>query len=360
MAKSHYNTAHIHPRILRQIEKANDLDWNETHPLKITYGTSPVIIATGAVFKELADELMDAGLLRMDGDGVLSLNLRKDLPSADDVTTYMKKIEAYCITRKHIKGLRGERLHLGDKLMDAKREHYASYDRNLDVLGLMVHTVCVITYQIGGKRNGHLVVAKRNPIIVAAKGDSTWDVLSGAIAYGDTSFQTRASEGFDEYGLSQSQMRRAKSIGVITTNRTRENHYSIVRETIQVSALGLSPREIQRLACHDIKTVTITDDKGIESVHSVKSNDGFVIVSPHKVLTKLKTRKHLKNGKALAMMRFLSSHHMLNTIDLPHSVLSKQLAPQARTYCRINHKWIRPSPSPASRRRTTPTMHLVM
>ncbi len=360
MPKSHNKAAHIHPRVLRQIDKANNLDWNDTYPLKIAYGTSPTIIATGAIFKRLANELGAARLLSMDSDGVLSLNLGKDSPNADDITAHIKEIEAYCIAQKHIKGLRGERLHLGDNLIDAQRSRYASYDRNLDVLGLMVHSVCVLTHQIGGEQNGHLVLAKRNPVIVAAKGDSTWDVLSGAIAYGDTSFQTRASEGFDEYGLSEAQMRRAKPIGVITTNRTRENPYSIVRETMQVSTLGLSPREIERLACHDVKTVTITDDKGVESIHTVKSNDGFVIISPQKVLAKLKTRKHLKNGKALAVMQFLSSHELIARHDPLHSELSKGLQPQARTYCRINRGWTKLRPSLPSARQHTPPTHLVM
>lgn len=351
---------HIHPRVLRQIDKANNLDWSETYPLKIVYGNSPVIIATGAVFKQLADELIKASLLIKDSDGILSLNIGKDSPSADDVTAFIKKIEAHCIAKKHIKGLRGERLHLCDKFVDTRRMQYASYDRNLDVLGLMVHSVCVLTHQIGGDQNGHLVLAKRNPVIVAAKGDSTWDVLSGAIAYGDTSFQTRASEGFDEYGLSEAQMRRAKRIGFITTNRTRENPYSIVRETMQVSALGLSPREIERLTCHDLKTVTITDDKGVESIHTVKSNDGFVVISPRKVLAKLKTRKHLKNGKALAVMRFLSSRRLITKYDPLHRELNKGLQPQARTYCRTHRDWIKLLPSPQRGRGIKHALHLVM
>lgn len=360
MPSSHHKTAQIHPRVLRQIDKANNLDWNETYPLKIEYGTSPEIIATGAVFKKLADELVEARLLRMDSDGVLSLNLRKSPLRAEDVTAHIKKIEAYCIAHKHIKGLRGERLHLGDKLIDAQRTQYASYDRNLDVLGLMVHSVCVLTHQIGGAQNGHLVLAKRNPIIVAAKADSTWDVLSGAIAYGDTAFATLASEGFDEFGLSEAQMRRAKPIGTITTNRTRENPFSIVRETMQVSALGLSPREIERLVCHDIKTVTITDDKGIESTHTVKSNDGFVTVSPQKVIAKLKTRKHLKNGKALAVLHFLSSHQHITHDDPLRGELSRGLQPQARNYCRINRDWQKPKPSHPRALAHTATMYLVM
>ncbi len=358
--KPNKKIARIHPSVLRQINKANDLDWNRTYPLKIEYGQDPTIIATGAIYKNLTEELIRARLLRIDQDGVLSLNIRKKSLTAEDVTAHIQKIEAYCIAQNHIKGLRGERLHLGDKLVESHRQHYASYDRNLDVLGFMVHSVCVVTYQLGGEQNGHLVLAKRNPVIMTVNEDSKWNLLSGAITHGATAHETRVSEGVDEYGLTATQMRRARPVGVITTNRTRGNPYSIVRETVRVSSLGLSSTEIERLACQDFKTITVSNETGIENRFTVKANSAFVVVSPEKIKAKLKKKKHLKNGKALSMLLFLSSQNHIRPDDPLAADLADGLLPKARTYCRVKPGWIKPAPTKPGARRVSPSPHLVL
>lgn len=329
----------VNPLVLRQIERANNIDWNNVVPLVINYGRKPAICATGVIIAEFAQELADVGLLKQATDGAYALDISKRRLTKDDVDAHIKRIETYCVKHGHIKGLRGERLHLTDSLNPNDKGHYASYDRNLDVLGFIVHSVCVITHQCTGKDKGALVLAKRHPTIIAAKGDSNWDVLSGAIAYGDTPFATMISEGYDEYGLSIEQMRRAKPVTTITTHRTRENPYSVVREMMQVSTLGLTEKEVAKLQCHDIKEVSITDDKGASSKVAVHSNVGFIKVSIKKVMRRLRNRKYLKNGKALAVMGHLLHVGHIAANDQYAKDVRQGLARRPKAYCRINKVW---------------------
>lgn len=331
--------AELNPLILRQIDRANNIDWNNVVPLVIDYGRKPAVSATGVVIAEFAQELTEAGLLKQTDNGVYMLDIPKRHLTKDDVDAHIKRIETYCVRHGHIKGLRGERLHLTDSLNPADKGHYASYDRNLDVLGFVVHSVCVITHQCTGKEKGALVLAKRHPTIIAAKGDSNWDVLSGAIAYGDTPFATMISEGYDEYGLSIQQMRRAKAVTTITTHRTRENPYSIVREMMQVSTLGLTENEVAKLQCHDIKEVSITDDKGASSKVAVHSNIGFIKIGVKKLLRRLRNRKYLKNGKALAVMGHLLHAGHIAANDPYAEDVRQGLARKPKAYCRIKRTW---------------------
>lgn len=301
----HRNAPVTHPDLLKQIRRANNIDWSGVVPLSIAYGDHPQIKATGVVMRALADELIAYNFLTITSNGELALNLPMDAPTRENVEAHIRRIENHAVRRGHIPGLRGERLYLGDDLHEDQRQHYASYDRNLDILGFIVHSVCVITHQSNGGNKGHLVLAQRHPYIVKAKKDSQWDVLAGAIAIGDTALLTRIGEGHDEFGLSDFQMRRAVPITTITTNRTRENSFSLVREKMQVSSLGLSQREIGELTCCEEKSVQIEDRNGRKSKQTVRANIAFKIVPPAKVLKRLRIRKNLKNGKALAMMAYL-------------------------------------------------------
>jgi hypothetical protein len=329
----------IDPVILQQIKKANDIDWDNLLPLTIKYGRNPVITATGLVVGEFAEELIKADLLRRNSVGDLVLNCAKRALSKDDVEAHMRLLESYCVQQGHIPGLRGERLYLGDELNTELTQRYASYDRNLDVMGFVIHSVSVVPYQCTGNRKGDLVLAKRHPGIVALNDDSKWNLLSGAIEYGTTAFATIVSEGYDEYGLSVEQMRRARAIETICGHRSRDNPYSVVREKMEVYTLGLTKREIKRLECHDIKQVTIGDTKGISSTMRVHVNVGFVRISPKKIINRLYHRRHLKNGKALSVMSYLlHAGHIAPSAPLAGEVRAG-LARKPKVYCRSRHAW---------------------
>lgn len=327
--------------LLRQSDKANDLVWDKTVPFYVRYGAANNIIATGVLNEDLADELRDVGLLIRNSAGILEFPGGTRLLTKEEVEGHVRGIESYALKKRHIKALRGERLYLADEVRVDWKNEYASYDRNLDILGFMVHSVAIITHQVGGHHDGDLIVARRNPKLVAAKRDSVWDILSGAIEYGATPFETLKSEAEDEFGLNAAQMQRAVSLASVTTHRTRDNPHSIVRETMQVGLLGLAAREFHALECRDVKKITITDEHGELSEEEIYSNVEFLRVSPKKMLERLAARKHLKNGKALAMLRGLDALGYLPA-SMPQDELRRGLARPSHLFCGERACWVEP------------------
>lgn len=328
--------AQISPDVLRHIDRANNVDWDRVVPLAINYGRCR---ATGIMVKEFAEELAAAGFVKQAGNGTYALNIEKHPLAKEDVEAHIKTVEQYCIEKKHIAELRGERLYLTDSLNPEHKDRYATYDRNLRVMGFWVHSVCVITHQCTGEHKGDLILAERHPLIIETKNDSKWDPLSGAIAAGTTPFETLVSEGFDEYGLSERQMRRARPLTTVTTQRVcSENSNHIVRERVQVSMLGLTGKEFKRLACHDVKDVVVPHGEGTRKM-GVTSNVGFVRVSPGKVMEHLRKRKHLKNGKALSMLSYLVREGHTAAADPSAADIRNRLAHKPKTYCRTSKTW---------------------
>ncbi|MDX1923528.1 MAG: hypothetical protein SFW65_10420 [Alphaproteobacteria bacterium] len=328
--------AEINRDILRHIDRANNVDWNNVVPLAINYGRCR---ATGMMVKEFADELLEAGLIKQTADGIYGLNIEARSLTKEDVEAHIRKIEQYCIEKKHIAELRGERLYLTDSLNPEHKDRYASYDRNLRVMGFWVHSVCVITHQCTGEHKGDLILAERHPLIIETKNDSKWDPLSGAISAGATAFETLVSEGFDEYGLSEQQMRRARPLTTVTTQRVcSENPFHIVRERVQVSKLGLTGKEFKRLECHDVKDVVVPHGEGTRKM-GVTSNVNFVRVSPAKVIEHLHKRKHLKNGKALSMLSYLLHAGHITAAHSCEPDMRQALARKPKIYCRATKGW---------------------
>lgn len=325
----------LHPDVLRQSARANDIPWADLVPLEIIYGTKPCIKASGLMYKKFASILEYEEFIVRGNDGVYRLNLDSSSPSKEAVESLIRRIEDFCVHNGDIPSLRGERLYLCDHLNPSLKQHYASYDRHLDVLGLRVHSVAAITYQTTGRHKDKIIVAERDPVLAAINNDSDYDIGSGAIQFGSCPDTTLQSELYDEFGLSQEQVCRAQPIGVINTHRTRKNQYSIVPETMQVYLLGLSGREFHALACHDWKE---TVHKG--EVYKALSNRAFKRFTPDELKELLRKRRVLKNGKALAMLKGLIKLEHISRHDKLFSETKESLTRPPLSFDRRTHEWL--------------------
>lgn len=316
--------------LLRQTRHANEADHLDLVPIAFTYGGDQPVTVTGAMFRDVANELVSSGLLVHRGRHALELPGSRDGSlSAEQVEYHIRGIEERSIKAGLIKDVRGERLDLTDTYDESKRSNYASYDRNLDILGFRVHSVSVVTHMANGPRRGALVVALRDPDLAHYKGDSSWDIVAGAIEHGATPQQTIVSEAYDEFGLNAEQMLRATPIGIVTTRRKR-GEYGIVRDVMRVNALGLEQREAEALVCHDVKKLPYTRYDGVKDTRDVISNQAFLAVDPETMMDRLKKHTYLRNAKGLSVMRYLMTAGHFHPRDPSLSALEIGLAMPAR------------------------------
>lgn len=300
--------------LMQRVRGANDLffkkpdnkkgriRFNHLLPLRIEYGNGTKILATGHLKPEIAKELVEAGFLKRSGK-LLELNISNveegKIPSREQVNTHFRKIENWALDKGYIPGLR-EPLYLADSIDESRKDDYACYDRNLDMLGLYVHSVAVILELTDGPYKGCVVVARRHNDFIKKNNDSIFDLASGAITSRYTRQETHASELLDEFNIEGPMLARihpidGKELDTITTARYRGEE-GLVREKMRVSVLGITHDEFEKLSCNDAKLID-----GKRHI----TNIGYYAVSPHEMAYLLTTKKYLRNAKALAMLLYL-------------------------------------------------------